>query len=359
MDEPCAVDAKVIGAPTASKYGTRESEELQQQFEVLSDSNKSQLKIKEDGILAGKLVAKISVITLLGVGITELIIANLVGSASIFAGGMNLLSYAMTSFNLFVGLYMAYYPADGKFHFGYHKVESFVALVTAMGMVAMGLAIIYHLYLSSIYPLEIKQPLITMVVLSLATAISFYNAFQARILANKYNLLSLQTHAKSFIRGSSVSAISLFSVLVATQLGYLQMDAVGSLIIAGYIFYIAYVSLKKSSLNLVDAWENPKVVDKIRNVIQENEKFKEKVGVNSILLRPSGITGAHAEIQIGVDGYIPLTDVELLCIQIEMSIRSEISTMNRISIIPRVRSILDQGTIEKRQRQLIDAPIRI
>ena len=355
MDEPCAVDAKVIGAPTASKYRTREGEELQQQFEVLSDSNKSQLKIKEDGTLAGKLVAKISVVTLLGVGITELIIANLVGSASIFAGGMNLLLYAMTSFNLFVGLYMAYYPADGKFHFGYHKVESFVALVTAMGMVAMGLAIIYHLYLSSIYPHEIKQPLITMVVLSLATAVSFYNAFQARILANKYNILSFQTHAKSFIRGSSVSAISLFSVLVATQLGYLQMDAVGSLIIAGYMFYIAYVSLKKSSLNLVDAWENPKVVDKIRNVIQENEKFKEKVRVNSILLRPSGITGAHAEIQIGVDGYIPLTDVELLCIQIEMAIRSEINTMNRISIIPRARSILKIELSKKRQRQLIDS----
>jgi divalent metal cation (Fe/Co/Zn/Cd) transporter len=126
------------------------------------------------------------------------------------------------------------------------------------------------------------------------------------------------------------------------------MDAIGSLIIAGYIFYIAYVSLKKSSLNLVDAWENPKVVDKIKNIIQENKKFKETVKVNSVLLRPSGITGAHAEIQIEVDGYIPLTDVELLCIEVEMAIRSEISTMNRISIIPRARSTLNKRIIEKR-----------
>jgi cation diffusion facilitator family transporter len=354
MDEPCAVDAKVIGAPTASKYPMQENEELQQQYEVVSDSNTSQRNIQE-GILAGKLVAKISIITLLGVGVTELIIANLVGSASTFAGGMNLLSYVMASFNLFVGLYMTSYPANGKFHFGYHKVESFVALMTAMGMVAMGLAIIYHSYMSSIYPYEIKQPLITVVVLSLATAISFYSAFQIRFLANKYNILSLQTHAKSSIRASSVSTISLFSVLVAIQLGYLQMDAIGGLLIGGYIFYIAYVSLKKSSLNLVDAWENPKVVEKIRNIIQENKKFKEKVNVDSILLRPTGITGAHAEIQIGVDGYIPLTDVELLCIQIEMAIRSEISTMNRVSIIPRARSTLNQRIIEKRQRQLIDA----
>src|SRR5919109_1562310 len=356
MDEPCAVDAKVIGAPTASKYVMQESEELQQQYEALSDSTRTKRKTNEDGILAGKLVAKISIITLMGVGITELLIADIAGSASTFAGGMNLLSYAMTSFNLFVVLYMAYYPSNGKFHLGYHKVESFVGLITAMGMVAIGFAVLYHSYMSSIvYPHEIKQPLITIVVLSLGSAISFYSALQIRVLANKYNTLSLQTHAKSSIGGSLMSTISLFSVLVATQLGYLQMDAIGSLVIVGYIFYVAYVSLKKSSLSLVDAWENPKVVDKISNIIEENKKFKEKVKVNSILLRPSGITGAHAEIQIGVDGYIPLTDVELLCIQIEMAIRSEINTMNRISIIPRARSTLSQRIVEKRQRQLIDA----
>jgi divalent metal cation (Fe/Co/Zn/Cd) transporter len=151
MDETRAVDAKVIGAPTASKYAMQESEELQQQYEALSDSTGKKRKTKEDGILAGKLVAKISIITLLGVGITELLISDVVGSPSTFAGGMNLVSYAMTSFNLFVGLYMVYYPANGKFHFGYHKVESFVGLITAMGMVAMGFATLYHSYMSSIF----------------------------------------------------------------------------------------------------------------------------------------------------------------------------------------------------------------
>jgi cation diffusion facilitator family transporter len=346
MDEPCAVDAKVIGAPTASKYTVQETEELKQQYEVLSDSSNSQRKIKND-VLAGKLFAKISAIILMGIGIAELIVASLVGSAAMFAGGMNSLSYAMISFNISVGLYMVYYPADVKFHFGYHKVESFVALMAAMGMVAMGLVTIYHSYQSSTYPHEIKQPHITMFVLSLSTAISFYNAFQMRILAKKYNILSFQMYATSFIRGSSISTISLLSVLVATQLRYLQMDTIGSLIIAGYIFYVAYVSLKRSSLNLIDAWDNPKIIDKIRNIIQEDKKFKEIVKVNSILLRPSGITGAHAEIQIEVDGSITLTKIELLCIQIETAIRSEISIMNRISIIPHARSDLNQRIIAK------------
>ena len=347
MDEPCAVDAKVIGAPTASKYTIQESEELKQQYEVFSNSGNSQGKTK-DGILIGKLFAKISMIILLGIGIAELIIANLVGSAATFGGGMNSLLYAMISFNIFVGLHMVYYPADGKFHFGYHKVESFVGFIAAMGMVAIGLVTIYHSYYSYIYPHEIQQPLITIIVLSLATVISFYNAFHMRMLANKYDILSFQTYAKSSVRGSPISVISLFCVLVATQLGYLRMDAIGGLILAGYVFYVAYVSLKRSSLNLVDAWENPKLIDKITKIIQESKKFKETVKVNSIRLRPSGITGAHAEIQIGVNGSVPLTEIELLCIQIELAIRSEISIMNRISIIPHARSDLIQRTIEKK-----------
>ena len=49
-------------------------------------------------------MVKISVITLIGMCISELMISNVGGSASTFAGGINLLSYAMTSFNIFVGL---------------------------------------------------------------------------------------------------------------------------------------------------------------------------------------------------------------------------------------------------------------
>ena len=222
-----------------------------------------------------------------------------------------------------------------------------------MGMVAMGLVITYNSYQSLVFTHEIKQPLLTMMVLSLASAISFYNAYQMRTIANKYTLLSFQMYAKDSIKSGSVSMISLVSVLVVTQWGFLQMDAIGSMVIAGYLFYIAYISLKQSSLILVDAWENPKVIDRIRQIIEENENFKNTIKVNSILLRPAGTTGAYAEIHIGLDGSMPLTDVELLCIQIEMAIRSGISMINRISIIPHHGFDPNKRIASKKQRQLV------
>ena len=81
-----------------------------------------------------------------------------------------------------------------------------------------------------------------------------------RRIANKYNLLSLKTDAKNSIKdGSKLSMLGFLSVLLATQFGFLQADAIGGMIIAGFIFSVAYVSLKQSSLILVDAWNNPSV----------------------------------------------------------------------------------------------------
>jgi hypothetical protein len=54
-----------------------------------------------------------------------------------------------------------------------------------------------------------------------------------RTIANKYNLLSLKTDARNSIKDGSASVIGFFSVLVASQFGILQADAIGGIIIAG------------------------------------------------------------------------------------------------------------------------------
>ena len=69
-----------------------------------------------------------------------------------------------------------------------------------MGMVAMGLVITYNSYQSLVFTHEIKQPLLTMMVLSLASAISFYNAYQMRTIANKYNSIVLPNVCQRFYK---------------------------------------------------------------------------------------------------------------------------------------------------------------
>jgi cation diffusion facilitator family transporter len=300
------------------------------------------INLVDEGILAGQRIAKVSVITLIGIGIVELITGFLSGSVVATADGIDSISDAMISFIVLLGLRIAHRPADKKFHFGYHKVESFAALMAALGMVVIGCVIFYHSYQSLINPHEIKQPILTMVVLAAASAISLHRAFQMRIIANKYNLLSLKTDARNSIKDGSASVVGFFSVLVVSQFGILQADAIGGMIIAGYIFSVSYISLKRSSLILVDAWENPRITDMVKRTVEE--KFtNENIRVRSVLLRSSGMV-AQAEVHVEVDGNKPLTDVELLSLEIEMEIRSRVPSIEKASIIPHSSSLSKPDT---------------
>jgi divalent metal cation (Fe/Co/Zn/Cd) transporter len=110
------------------------------------------------------------------------------------------------------------------------------------------------------------------------------------------------------------------------------MDAIGGIIIAGYIFSVSYISLKQSSLILVDSWQNPRITEMVTKIVEE--KFKdENVRVKSVLLRPAGAQ-AQAEVHLEIDGDKKLADVELLLVKIEMEIRSQIPVIDRISSIP-------------------------
>lgn len=163
-----------------------------------------------EGLIAGKKIAKISVITLLSIGVAEIITGQISGSVVATADGIDSLSDAMISFIVLIGLRIAHRPADRKFPFGYHKVESFAALIAAIGMIAIGIFIFYHSFEALLDPREIRQPILTMTVLAAAGGISLHRAFQMNSIANKYNLLSLKTDAKNSIKDGSASVIGFF-----------------------------------------------------------------------------------------------------------------------------------------------------
>lgn len=284
-----------------------------------------------EGFREGQRIAKISVVTLICIGIAELLMGYISGSVVATADGVDSMSDAMISFIVLIGLRYARRPADRKFQFGYHKVESLAAMVAAIGMIVIGIFIVYHSYEGLIHPDEIKLPIPTMIVLAIAGAISLHRAFQMRRIANKYNLLSLKTDAKNSIKDGSASVLGFLSVLLATQFGFLQADAIGGMVIAGFIFSVAYVSLKQSSLILVDAWNNPVSTDFMKKLVEQ--KFEGDVTVRSIKLRQTGVI-SRAEIHVEMDGKKPLNEVEMVLLNTQNVIKSRIPSMDVVLVIP-------------------------
>ncbi len=275
----------------------------------------------------GKKAAWISVWTLLGIGIAEVAISTTTGSLTLYADGLDSMADALISFIVWFGISMIQKPKTKLFHYGYGKIETFAAFIAAIVVVVLGIYIAYHAYERIIHPIETMNPEITMVTLLAAGAVSLHRAFRVRSIAKKYNLISLNLDAKNSIKDGSASFVGFVSVL-AGYFGIPYMDSIGGLIIAGYIFFMAYVALKESTLVLLDAVNNPNLREQIAEHIQKN--FQLTAG--DILIRPLG-HAIEAHISIMLEPDMTLKDILKVTDDIKKSTTNEFK-INQVVVIP-------------------------
>ena len=256
---------------------------------------------------AGERIAKLSVLTLLTLGVVEIGVGTWTRSLGLSADGVDSLLDSFISLIVWIGLHYSRRRPDARFHFGYHKVESLGALVASLGMMGIASYILYHSYLTFLNPREILYPHVALATLLVAGTISMYRAFQMRRIATNYGLLSLRTDANNSIKDATASFVVFVSVLGAS-FGILELDAVGSMIIAVYILGVAYVATRESSLILLDAFESPEITSVLAGALKTVDGVR---GVSSIRLRPSGpyVIGI---ISVLVDGSLTVARTEQL-----------------------------------------------
>jgi cation diffusion facilitator family transporter len=277
----------------------------------------------------GKRAAWVSVWTLLGIGIAEVFISTTTGSLTLFADGLDSMADALVSFIVWFGITMLHKPKSRLFHFGYAKIESFAGFVTAVVIVILGSFIVYHAYERILHnPVQVTNPEITMITLVAAGSVSLHRAFRVRRVAKKYNLISLNLDAKNSIKDGSASFVGFGSIL-AGYFGIPYMDGIGSMIIAGYIFYMAYQAFKESTLVLVDAVKNPEMEDQIARFVEQ--RFD--VNVDDVLIRPLG-HAFSAQLHVVLDQNLTLREAHDILTKINAAVAERFET-EETTIIPR------------------------
>lgn len=242
-----------------------------------------------EAFAAGERIAKFSVITLVSIGLIEIAVGFWTESLGLTADGVDALSDSFISLIVWIGLRYSRRGPDDRFHFGYHKVESLSVLVISMGMVATAGYILYQAYFAFLNPREIRYAPLALATLVGAGLASLYRAFQMRTIANRYGLISLRTDANNSIKDASASFI-VFANVLGASLGVRQLDAVGGMIISFFIFGVAYVAIKQSSLILLDAFENPELTSALGSALRTVDGVHD---MGRIRLRLSGpyVTG--------------------------------------------------------------------
>lgn len=261
-------------------------------------------------------------------GIAEVTVSATTGSLTLFADGLDSMADALVSFIVWFRITMLRKPKSRLFHFGYAKVESFAAFIAAVLIVVLGAFIVYHAYERLIHPVTMINPEITMITLVGAGSISLHRSFRVRSVAKKYNLISLNLDAKNSIKDGSASFVGFGSIL-AGYFGIPYMDSIGSIIIAGYIFYMAYTAFKESALVLVDAVKKPELENEISKYVEE--RFN--VNVDDVLIRPLGYT-LSAQVHVALDEDLKLKDAHEILTKINTAVTERFGT-EETTVIPR------------------------
>jgi cation diffusion facilitator family transporter len=273
--------------------------------------------------------AWVSIWTLVGIGVAEMLISViLTDSLTLFADGLDSLADALVSFVVWFGIRMLHRPRSRLFHFGYAKIESLAAFIAAVIILFLGGTIVYNAYLHFLNPEPAGNHLITMAALAGAGAVSLHRAFKVRHVAKKYDLISLNLDAKNSIKDGTASFVG-FASVAASFFGIPYMDAVGSVLIAGYIFYMASAALKESALVLVDAVKNPELQDRITRYIEANFKVR----VEKVLLRPAG-SDFYAQVHVELDKAMSLEKANEILARIRASVIKEFETEDAV-VIPK------------------------
>jgi len=276
----------------------------------------------------GGAVAAKSFAILVLVGIVEVIVGIFSASVALIADGAHSFADAAVSLIVWIGLRLSRKAPDGKFHFGYYRVETFSSIVAAIFMSILGVLILYESYQVLLSARQIVNAEIAMIVALIATSIAIIMSVYKRREAKRFDSLALKTDAFNSVKDFLTSITAFLGVALSHYLGIIQTDSIAGIIIALFIFTVSYYIIKEASLVLMDACSCTEIVSDIENIARSMAHVKR---VHSIRLRKLG-PYVFGDMHVEVDGKMTVKEAHQITTQIEDKVKQEFDEVAEIKV---------------------------
>ncbi len=275
----------------------------------------------------GKVARKSFAIQLL-VGFAEVFMGIFTLSVALIADGIQSFADAGVSLIVWMGLRISRRAPDGKFHFGYYRVETFSSIIAAFFMAALGGIVLYASYLQLLNPTAIANAELAMIVALLATAVSSGLLFYKNRAAKRYASLALKTDASNSIKDVLTSITAFIGVALSRYFDIAQADAVAGIVISFFVFTMVYAIIKEASLVLMDACQCPEILTDIENIAKGIAQVKQ---VHSLRMRKLG-PYLIGDIHVVVDADLTVRDSGKIAYEIEERLKKEFDTVIEIKV---------------------------
>ena len=276
----------------------------------------------------GGAVAKKSFVVLVLVGIAEVLIGTFSMSLALVADGVQSFADAVVSLIVWIGLRLSGKAPDGKFHFGYYRVENFSSIIAAFVLTISGGLILYESYQGLLHPRVIVNAEIAMATALLAASVASIILFFKVRAARRYDSLALKADAFNSTKDMLTSLTAFVGIALSKYLNIAVTDSIAGIIIAFFVFTVAYSVIKESSLILMDACQCSDILSDIENVAKSVKNVKEVHDIRMRKLGPHLVGDMH----VVVDGDMPVREADDIATQIEEQVKKEFDEVTEIKV---------------------------
>jgi cation diffusion facilitator family transporter len=285
-------------------------------------------QLKSNPLVQGGKVARKSFAIQLMVGIAEVFMGIFTLSVALIADGIQSFADAGVSLIVWIGLRISRRAPDGKFHFGYYRVETFSSIIAALFMATLGGVVLYASYRELIKPTAIANAELALVVALLAAAVSSVLLIYKMRAVKKYASLALKTDASNSIKDVLTSITAFIGIALSRYFNIVQADAIAGIVISFFVFTMVYAIIKEASLVLMDACQCPEILTDIENIARSIKHVKQ---VHSLRMRKIG-PYLIGDIHVVVDADLTVRDSSKIAYEIEERLKKEFDAVIEIKV---------------------------
>jgi cation diffusion facilitator family transporter len=265
--------------------------------------------------------ARLSIIVIICLIVLKVVVGAITGSLSILAQAidsfLDLFAVAIT----FLAIRIATKPADEEHPFGHGKVENIAAIAQSILIFLAGGSIIYTAVrrIQTGATLELTEAGIGVMLVSIVASI-FLSRHLLKV-SRREDSLSLQANAHNITADVYSAAAVLVGLLVVRFTGISIIDPILALLVAIYIFKVAYDVLRNSFGGLVDVKLPEAEENTIRSVIMEH--MGEVVDFHALRTRKAG-SQRYIDLHLVMPKSTTIEEAHQMCDQLEQEIESRL-----------------------------------
>ncbi|MBE6050421.1 MAG: cation transporter [Clostridium sp.] len=275
-------------------------------------------------------VSVVSIIVNLLLSLIKLFAGIFAKSSAMISDAIHSASDVFSTFVVIIGVNIANKQSDKEHQYGHERLECVAAIILAIVLAVTGIGIgidgIKKILAGNYGDLEVPG-VVALIAAVMSILVKEWMYWYTRRAAKKINSSALMADAWHH-RSDSLSSIGAFIGILASRIGYPIFDPIASVIICIFIIKAAYDIFKDSIDKLVDKSCDEKTVEKIKEVIMNQDGV---IGIDLLRTRLFG-SKIYVDVEISADGNKPLKETHAIAEKVHDAIENEFKTVKHCMV---------------------------